>query len=350
MSEKLQKHAGCITIAQTPPDKAPNTRGGDYNQKAWLVYLIRLNLYDDIIQLLQHTGLGPDLMDQNEMPKYVHYEELRTIITSLPNHIQKIQEQAMTVDEKKNLFKKGNDITTIWYSTVHKNCGTRGIFSAMATMETIKNPVSVFLYGYLNYMNHAMEAEADDDEPDSFEVPNPFAEYLYYTPMQNDVLNKRNLVKLGIKHPEDTTQPNNEKRMKSFNQLKIADRHPKWMYNLVTIGTHIFKPLSQDANQPQPSFGEKGFVFDCAKLDEYFPQEDRTKYTSEGKTKITMKERLQKATEQIEGMEQILKAMKTSIAETPNIAANETITKLEECLTKLKNVTDITKKEKENKN
>jgi hypothetical protein len=251
--------------------------------------------------------------------------------------------------KKKTNFNMVKELCGTWNDTVHKNCGTRGIFSARATTETIKNPVSVFLYGYLNYINHAMGAEADEDEPDGFLVPNPFAEYLYYTPMQNDVLNKRNLVKLGIKHPEDTTQPNNEKRMKSFNQLKIKDRHPKWMYNLVTIGTHIFKPLSQDANQPQPSFVEKGFICDIAKLDEYFPQEDRTKDTSEGKTKITMKERLQKATEQIEGMEQILKKMKESIAETPNIAANESITKLEKGLKKLKEVTDITKKEKGNK-
>jgi len=338
ISERMQKHAGCIAIAKRPE----TTRGADYNQKSWLVYLIRLNLYDDIIQLLQYTGLGPDLIDRNEFPDNVQYKELITIITSLPNYLPKYHD-ALTVPEKKALSKEGYDLSTTWYDTSPKNTNNRALFNVSATTNTIRNPVSVLLYGYLNYMMHVMDAETDDDEPDNFSVPNPFRHYLYYTAMKNEILNKRNMMRLGETSPEGSQPKGRE--IKSFSQLRIVDRHPKRMYSLVTIAQHIFKPLSQDAYE-QPSFGEKGFVFDCARLKEYFPPEDRTTNTGTAKGKMNMTERLQKATEEIEIIELELAAMKKSIAKTPNIEANESIDRLEKAFEKLKNFTDTTKKKK----
>ena len=243
------------------------------------------------------------------------------------------------------MSKEGHDLSTTWYDTSPKNTNNRALFNVSATTNTIKNPVSVLLYGYLNYMMHVMDAETDDDEPDNFSVPNPFRHYLYYTPMKNEILNKRNMMRLGETSPEGD-QPKG-RAIKSFRQLRIVDRHPKRMYSLVTIAQHIFKPLSQDQDTyEQPSFGEKGFVFDCARLKEYFPPEDRTTNTGTAKGKMTMTERLQKATEEIEIIELELATTKTTIAETPNMLANQSIAKLEAAFKKLKNITDTTKKNK----
>ena len=330
--ERMQKHTGNITTAY----KIDHNRGADHTPKPWLTFLIRLNLYEDFIQLLDYTGLGPDLInpyddDLPTLPVNVSYSDLRHIIRSLPLFRPKYSKStSLTVEE---LQKKGTDCAGKWCKTFKANTNIRSMYNQSILTTTIGNPVSVLLFGYFLYITQVMGTKADSQEPDQFPVRNPFPTYIYYCPQKTTILNKRNLMRLSKTSPFHAPGSDGDP-MEDFQQLKIIDRHPSWLYSLPSIAKHIFKPLSQETYQ-EALIGNQGFCMDSDHFPSLFPQTEETSdneindHHPKVAQSMTLSQKIEKAYEKTTAIQQELKVLKEFLSTSKNAKIAKCINKLD---------------------